>query len=298
MPTTAELIDICRTRYINAGHREDRNKLSAGISDNETTLPLTFDAGTIVRGSKVSVGLEDMYVWSSQGTSAVVERGQFGSTADDHAQGAIVRINARPSPFEVLGALNDTIVDLSNAGVYQVRTVDIEDASGVAYAYNLPTVGYKSPIDARALIDGADDDWPLLHDWSIADGIPTDAPFTAGRAFRLFEPVQVGTTIRVRYKADLTDGLAALDDDVVGVSGIPAYAVDLLPIGAALKLTAGREIARARDDVQGDTRRAGEVGANHNLMAPRALMAMWDSQLTAVLNRQALEHPVRMKVIR
>jgi len=293
MTTVAALVEITRNRYINAGHREERNRLAAGITDSDESLTIEFDAGGLARGSRLSVGLEDMYVWSVQGSTVNVDRGQFGTTPAAHDQGDIVHVNARPSTADVVAAFNETITTLTNRGLFRVRHVDIT-GQPTTPAYDLPTTGYIAPIDVRWKDDAGDEDWPILRSWSVADSVATSG-FASGRALRVMDVVRSGATIRFRYRAELSAALDALDDVVEDVTGLPAYATHLLPLGAALRLVAGREVARSRDDRQGDTRRAEEVPPNANLLSARGIQSMFDAEVQATLDRLNLEHPVRYR---
>lgn len=297
MPTVADLIDITRHRYLLAGHREDRNRLAVSLDETVEELELERDPGVLTRGSKLSIGLEDMYVWGSNGLRVDVDRGQFGTTARAHDDGARIIVNARPSPAEVLTALNETVTQVTNGGVFRVLHVDLEsDGRSTIYPLDVDP-GWIAPFDVRVQVhDGPVDDWPAVHAWEVTGNVPTDTGDTV--ALRLHVPVPAGQTIRLRYKAALTPGLVDLDDDVSDATGLEEWAVDILPLGAALALIPGREVARNRDDIQGDTRRAGEVPPNSQLVASRGLLVQYETRLAAIRRRLHQTWPMKMRPAR
>jgi len=296
MTTVHQLIETCRQRYILAGHREERNRLATPVSDSDPVLSMTYALGSITRGSVISVGLEDCYVWSVNGATAEVDRGTFGSVAAAHDQGDTALVNARPTPQAVLAAINEVVIELSNMGLYQERHTDIV-IDGAAVPYDLATIGYMAPIEVRVEVDRTTDDWPLIFGWEVVGAAPT-TQFASGRALRVFDSIPSGRTVRFRYQAELTAGLTGLDDDVETITGIPPWAVDVLPLGAAVLLTGGREIARSDDTSQGDTRRAEEVPPNANLLAVRGVLALYEQRIAAIRRRLNKTNPQRMRAVR
>lgn len=294
MTTVQELVDRTRNHYMNAGRREERNRLSDAIDASAESLGIDFDAGGIARGAKISLGLEDMYVWGVTGQTADVQRGQFNTTAASHASKATILVNARPTPAEVVEQFDEVIHDLNGHGLFRVRTADVT-VTADDIAYDLALTDYLAPIDVRVEADGYAEDWPLIHRWDLARDLPT-SDFASGNALHVYDYTPIGNTVRFRYRSRLTPGLSAMDDDVETVTGMESWMVDLLPMGAALKLMAGREIARNRPDRQGDTRRAEEVPPNAQLLSVRGLKEQFDQRLRAVQRSLLSTYPTRVRV--
>lgn len=294
MTTVRELVDRTRNTYMNAGRREERNRLSDGIDASTESLGLDFDSGGIARGAKISLGLEDMYVWGVTGQTVDVQRGQFNTTAATHAANATILVNARPTPAEVVEQFDEVIHDLNGHGLFRVRTADVT-VTAADMAYDLALTDFLAPIDVRVDTGTTEDDWPLVHRWDLARDLPTSA-FASGNALHIYEAVPVGQTVRFRYRSRLTSGLSAMDDVVETVTGMESWMTDLLAMGAALRLMTGREIARNRDDRQGDTRRAEEVPPNAQLLSVRGLREQFDVRLRAVQRSLLSTYPTRLRV--
>ena len=65
--------------------------------------------------------------------------------------------------------------------------------------------------------------------------------------------------------------LADINEDVVSTTGLPATAVDILSMGAAIRVAEGREIARVIPQGVSDTRRSTEVPMGNALQSASAL---------------------------
>ena len=91
-------------------------------------------------------------------------------------------------------------------------------------------------------------------------------------------------TIRVTYAHELTASLAALTDVVETVTGLEAVAVDLLCIGAALTLTAGKEITLNETD-RATARRSADTPPGSFSQADSNLRTLWWDRVRAERGR-------------
>lgn len=296
--TTADL--IAETRQLLYGSRRDlRNKLNGAHNDTTTTFTFSYDLSSIRAGAKVSVGLEDAYVWevNASAKTATVDRGEFGSTAASHADATVALVNPIFSDNEILRAINAELHALSSPanGLFQMKAVDITysaavqgyDLAGVDSDFiDIHSLSYKTP--------GPEKDWPRIDSFRVERSMST-SEFASGNALVVFEGADPGQAIRVRYKAAF-DTLSTLSDSVATVTGAPASMHDLIAISAALHLLPGREVSRNFDEHQGDTRRAGEVppGANTNSM--RGLAVLRSQRIQEEAARLAKQYPTHLRV--
>jgi hypothetical protein len=263
-------------RHLYTGAKEERNKLAASVTVDASTVSLSYDLGGIQKGTKLSIDLEDMFVWSTASSSATVDRGQFGSTAAAHTQGSIVTVDAKFTDAEIFRALNDELRSLSSR-LFQMKTVDLT-YDPVSYAYNLTEVTNVRDIYAVYYESiSPDDDWPEVRGWELKRN-QSVSDFASGYALTV-PYADPSSTVRVLYRAPF-GYLSGLTDAVVATTGIPQSAIDIPPIGAAIRLTNGREIRRNFNEVQGDTRRAAEVPPGANLGASRNLIGWYERRIT------------------
>lgn len=294
MTTTRQVID--RTLgHLLRGRREQRNRLATTVNNVETTYVFTYDLGGITPGARVSIGLEDHWVWATTpaSKSATVQRGDGGSTPAIHTASDLVQVNPQYSRYDVVLAVNEELGDLSSPvnGLFQLLAIDLTYDSAVR-GYDL--AGVTSFLDVYELrwksTDTTSKRWPLIRTWNISRKMAA-AEFASGTA--IFIPgAEHGQTIRLRYKAGFT-ALSTTDETQVveTVSGLHAEAVDILSLGAALRLAAGRPIPRAASNVQGDTRRGEEATTGDMVTSMAAIRALRQTRIQAEAARLAQAYP-------
>lgn len=296
MPTTSDLIEDT-LRHLFTGHREERNVLSTPVGVADTTLAFTGELRGIKPGAVVEVDLELMYVQAvgEAAKTATVIRGEHGSVAAAHPAGAKVTVNPKFPRHDVLQALNDDLRDLSSPvnGLFRVRTVDVAfnasvrgyDLAGVTDILELQELRYEAFGSSRS--------WPEVRGFELARSMDP-ADFASGLALFLGHHVPGGADVRVRYRAPFGT-LQTLADDVVLATGLAAEAVDLPPLGAALRMTAGRPVKRAFTETQGEPRRAEEVGVQDELISSRGIASTRTSRVVAEAARLARLWPRRTR---
>lgn len=293
MTLVSDVIERARRHLYSGETRDERNKATAALTTSDTTVGLTYDGPGVQRGAILAVDLEEMYVWSSSSTTATVSRAENGTTAAAHAAGATILVNPKFSPFSILQAVNEELADLSSPvnGLFKVGSVDFTYSAGTD-TYDL--TGVTDLIDILDVTYDTNDGssrWPRLRreHWSLARGMQA-AEFASGMALTINGWATSGRDINVIYKAPFT-ALSSLSQNVETISGLPATAVDILSIGAAIRLTAGTEVSRNFLD-QSDTRRAEEVPPQARGSAMRALVGLRRERIDAEKARLLAKYPV------
>lgn len=297
MPTTTKnLIDQTKA-HLYRGFREQLNQLAADAASGATSLSFVYDLGGIAPGARVSVGLEDYHVWDATPSTktATVQPGMYGSTTSAHSKNDIVVVNPKFSDQEILQAINDDLIDLCapSNGLFQVKTATLTfnpsnsgyDLTGVTNVDGIIEVKWKQLGSSR--------NWPTLRAWAVKRNLPT-TDFASGKALFVYDYIDPGVSIVVSYKAPFGT-LAALTDDVA-TTGLPTTATDLPPLGAAIRLTAGREVHRNFDEVQGETRRAEQVPPGANLHSADALRQLRKERIIAEAERLSQQYPIRTPI--
>lgn len=284
-------------RHVYAGSLDQRNKLSAPFTAGGTTLSFTYDLGKLAKGTLLEIDLELFYVWSVDATAktAVVDGAQLGSTPANHSTAALVTVSPKFPQFSILKALNEDLYDLSSPanGLFQVKTVDI--------AYNASLSGYDltASVDPLSIVDlryksGASDAyWPPIRDYEISRNMAT-TEFASGTAVFLIQGGMPGQTIRVKYRGGFSP-LVNTTDDVLTVAGLPLSAHDIPPLGAAVRLVAGREIKRNFTESQGQPRRADEVQPGAIGASAKQLSALRQQRIAAESARLVDQYPIQLR---
>lgn len=286
-PTVSFLLDRTK-QYLLTGQRESRNRLSNAVNAAETSLTFTFDLGRIASGARVCIDLEDMYVWTVAAQTAEVERGQFGSTADLHDAGSMVFVDPRYSNSEIFRALQNTFVALNGMGLWQMLSVDLTYDPSID-GYDLTGTSSSWIEEYQVLYDtGIRGNWRRVENFIVHQTMPT-SDFPSARSITIFDGGVANRTIRVQYRAKFSP-ITALDNDVTAL-GLPYSALDLLPLGAAIRLTSGTEIRRNDITSQGDTKRPSEVPAGAALRSNLGLQGQFQSLLKAEVDNLSAQYP-------
>lgn len=288
--TFADLIERTR-RHLYTETRDQRNRLTGALTSNATTLAVDFDLNGIQPGAILAIDLEELYVWSVTASNIEVARGHNGSTAATHAAGSMIYVNPKHSTFAISAALNDDIIDLSSPanGLYRVARTAITYDAAIG-GYDLGVTDFIDLIEVAFDINDASRQWPTIPraDWRIKRNMPT-ATFASGTMLSLNTYAEPGRPLNIVYKAPFVT-LSALADDVDD-TGLPSTALDLPPLGAAINLTVGAEVARNFLS-QGETRRSQEVPPGARLGEMRGLAAQRATRISAESARLYAQYPV------
>ena len=287
MTTASDLIESTRG-HLFTGQPENLNRLASGITAITETIPLSYDITGIGRGTIIEIGLEQIFVFvvdSSSKTVTACIRGYNGTTGAIGTTGDRVTVSPKFPRARVLTAINDDLADLSSPmnGLYRTLSVDLTFNAAVM-GYDLTgVIGMMGISDLRYRTIGPEKSWPQINNYAVLRNMPT-SDFASGSALVLYEGGSPGQTVRVTYQAPFTS-LATLADDVLAISGLSATAHDIPPLGAAVRLAAGREVRRNFDEAQGEPRRAEEVPPQANAQATRELVRLRQQRIVAEQSR-------------
>lgn len=292
--TCAELIDQTKSDFLVSGLTPQQNRLAAPYTASGGTLTFTYDLRGIAPGATIGLGQNTFYVWATDPATktATVQGGYQGST-DDHADaGDVVTVNPRYSDHRIFRALNQTLAALSApaVGLFQVQqgtlsydgTASGYPMTGVTDLLSIAEIRYDTPGFDNRLSRLPRTSWRLEKSEGTPDSFLIRLNGGVGDSF--------GQALTVLYKTafgqftDLTDTTA----DV----GLPESAEDILPMGAALRLLAAKEIRRNDLNAQGDTRRPEEVPAGASTGAQSLLRAQYASRVHEEASRLAAVYPL------
>lgn len=286
----SDLIEETR-RLLFTGAREERNKLNGAVTNVATTLTCTYPLGSISRGSKLSIDLEDMYVWDTSSlTVSPIDRGQYGSIAAAHTSLSTIHVNPKFSNWEIFNAVNDEINDLSSPmnGLYYIGVDEIEYNPSIQ-GYSYLATGLLDIYDVQYEVTGPSLAWYQSADYELSRNM--GANFAAGSAL-FIRDAYPHRSVLVKGKFAFTELAPAMTTNLT-TSNVPSTAYDILSLGAAMRLTAPREIRRNFNEVQGDTRRAEEVPPGANLGGSRELARLRNDRIRAERARLSLINPTR-----
>lgn len=296
--TCADLIAESK-RYLYSGRYDPINKVTSSLNSSETSVTFTYGLGGIQAGSYICVDLEMMYVWQVTNVSTntvTVERGVLGSTAAAHSAGALATLNPKFSDYAIFTALNAELDDLSSPqnGLFKVTNVTLTYNAAVR-GYNLTSAtDVREILTVQAETTGPEKAWPYLKNFTLRRNADT-TDFASGFAVILEESGWQGRDIRVAYATKFSP-FTATSDNIASVTGLPANANDIPPVGAALRLQYLREGQRNFNEAQPDTRRATETPPGSQLQGARGLEILRRRRIAAESVRLRRDYPHRRRV--
>lgn len=254
--------DLINATYVHlsgpAGEKVDL--LDAGVNASTSSLVLTDGIGGVGPGRIIEIDDELMYARSyvdSTKTLTVI-RGYRGTTAASHSSDAIVTIAPRFPRAFVRNALRDEIKSWPK-NIYAVDTADVTvtDARG----YDLPIGDYISILGAYlSPYDTTTEAWTSLSASSYdVRRAQVTSDFASGVSLTIPLSYTPARTVRVVYARKFD--VSSMDDDVAVATtiGVPCSAMDIPPLGAAWRLTRGREVRRTDLQAQQQSRSAEQV---------------------------------------
>lgn len=294
--TTRALIEDAK-RLLLGGQSQQMNKLAANVVAGATQLTFQYPLSGIEAGARIAIGFELFHVWAVDQTAkmATVDGAQEGSTAAGHTAGDIAYIKPKFSDFAILQALNDDIADLSSPGngLFRIQAVDITwDATIAGYTLTAPNM-LGEPLELRYKTSSIDKYWPVIDpgDYDVARDMAA-SEFASGSAIFIRRGGQQGYPIRLRYMASFGSLSTDPAEDVETVTGLPATALDIPPLGAAARLVLPREVKRNFTEAQGDSRRGDEVPAGAVANSGKALIQLRQQRIMAEAYRLQAEFPI------
>lgn len=293
MTTTEQWVAEVRD-HLEGNSSDDANLLASPYTAGSGTLTVTDALGNIGPGAYLSIGLNTLLVTGvNQLTkTATVIGGQRGSTDANAAANAMVRVNPRFTDFQIVREINRHLPTLSapRTGLYQVATTTL-DYDGPTEGYNLAGVtGLIRVLEVRRETYGATLAWPTVETtmWDVYRSAPSD--FASGTALRV-RGVDTGLTVQVVYAKTFT----ALAYDLtinVNTTGVSTEQEDIPPLGAAIRLMSGREVARNQRSAQGDSRRAEEVPPSAVGRSYAGLVGLWEARVAEESSRLRAQFPL------
>lgn len=286
-PLATELVEATK-RYLYSGYQDELNILEGLISPLDTVINLGQDPQGVTRGATIAIDLEEIFVWAVKDRQLTVQRGMNGSTPVGHLAGSLVHIKPKFSSFRIFNELNNELADLSSPvnGLFRAMRTEL--------TWNATQSSYDLPGDIISVQEvrsqGFDRRYEKLESYELVRSVPS-TDFGSGTGIVFHEDGAPGRLVRVLYKAPFTP-MATMLDDVPLVTGLPPSAVDIPPMGAALRLVAPREVKRNFTESQGEPRRAEEVPPNAVASSLRGLASLRAQRILAEAMRLAAQYPV------
>jgi hypothetical protein len=238
-------------------------------------------------------------VWATDNTAnTATVQGGWDSTVDaNQPVNATVTVSPRFPQARIVQSLNEelTVLCAPTNGLFQMATLEFPYISVVS-GYDLPTSPNQilEVYDVRYDIPGPSKKWPRIEkvNWRYESGAETLA-FPSGQSLTLSAGGYPGFNVRVFYKAAFNPVLTNLTADAAAATGMSTSMLDIPPLGAAIRLMAGREIKRNFIEGQPDTRRSTEVPPGATARAGMNIQMYYNQRIAQEKSRLQQLWPVK-----
>ncbi|MFY9588677.1 MAG: hypothetical protein WAT66_14630 [Actinomycetota bacterium] len=262
--TLQQLVTATRESHLLGGQRQVVSRLTAAITTT-TQVAITLTGTAPAPNSVLTIDSEDIYVISASGASTVdVVRGWNGTTPATHLINVLVYHNQKFPDWKIIDEINNELASLTSPsnGLFRPRTVSLTGVSG-RVGYDLTGVGTDFidvlSVDVRDLAGTITFAYRGSRYWDVKRNMPV-ADFPSGFGLFFRRAVPSAHTLLVTYAATYGRvAVANLATDIGTTTGIQETAEDILPLGAAINLLAGREPKRNFTEARPESRPAADV---------------------------------------
>ena len=296
--STAERI----RRHLGPGHNMEVAVLAVAIDDSTTTVK--FLGTALPRGVQVGVTLgidtELMRIISldTSNVQVTVIRGFLDSEAANHADLAQIDIAPRFSMLDIVDAMQSEIDSWGTSLYYTLadtltvapsaQTVELPvewtDCLGVVRCNQNEL---SSTSDATVV-------WPELPIRMIRGTASTfDGATVSGILLRFLEPIRYGSVYVVVAMPFHGDGMTTAQDLVTDFH-IPTSILDVLEMGAQIRLIANSDYGRGSRQPQDEARRAEETPMGSMVSIEQLGIARYERRKAAEVRRLRHAYPIRI----
>jgi hypothetical protein len=303
--TFNEMVDEVLVNLSGYTYQQDR---STYLSSAVTTLTSPSSSPTILSlGSTDNVGkgiieVDDELMWvnsfdrvANTATIAPYGRGYLGTTATTHAVDAKVTISPIFPRYSVKKAVNDTIRAMG-ASLLAIKQTTFTFNPAVT-TYEFENLDIENILTMMWQDIGPSKEWIRIRRWDFDPFADVSTWGSGSQTVTIGDYITPGRTVKVMYTTP-PNVLKNNSDVYETVTGLPASSKDVAVLGAAYRLLAYLDPARASqispqaDEI--DARRA--FGSANS--AARQLFALYTQRLSEEVQAQQGKYPTRVHYTR
>lgn len=286
-------------------YQQDRSTyLTAAVTTttSPSSSPTILSLGSTDNVGKGIIEVNDELMWvdsfdrvANTATIAPYGRGYLGTTATTHAVDAKVTISPIFPRRSVKNAINDTIRAVG-ASLLAIKQTTFTFNPAVT-TYEFENLDIENILTMMWQDIGPSKEWIRIRRWDFDPFADTATWGSGSQTVTIGDYITPGRTVKVMYTtppAVLSNG----SDDYATVTGLPESSKDVIILGAAYRLLAYLDPARASqispqaDEI--DARRA--FGSANS--AARQLFALYTQRLNEEVQAQQGKYPTRVHYTR
>jgi hypothetical protein len=306
MTTLSNMIDEVLVNLAGYTFQQDRStylKTAVSTTTSSVASPTTLSLGSTDSVGKGIIEIDEELLWvdaydrvSNTATISPYGRGYLGTTAATHAAESKVTISPTFPRFNIKRAINDTIRSLG-ANIFAVKSTTFTFNAAIS-TYAFANLNIKNILTVSWQEIGPTKEWRPIRKWDL-DSVanPEAFGYTTGtdivQTITLGEAPISGRTVKVVYATD-PNPFASNDEVYTTVTGLPESTRDVVILGAAYRLLAFLDPARAAQvSPQADeTDSKRPYGASQS--ATKQLYALYIQRLNEETKAQQQNYPPKV----
>lgn len=289
-------------RHLGPGHNMEVSVLAVAVDDDDTIIKFLGTAlpRGVQEGVTLGIDTELLRVISidTGNVQVTVIRGFLDSTAAGHALNAQIDVAPRFSMLDIIDAMQSEIDSWGQSLYYTLA--DTLAVSTSAQNIELPVewadcLGViRCNQSELSSTSDASTVWPELPVRMIRGTNTTfDGAVVSGILLRLLEPIRYGAVYVVVAMPFHADGMATTQDLSTDFH-IPTSMLDVLEMGAQIRLVANSDYARGSRQPQDEARRAEETPMGSMVSIEQLGIARYERRKAAEVRRLRHTYPIRI----
>jgi len=267
-----------------------------------SSSPLVLSLGSTDNVGKGIVEIDDELMWvnsfdrvANTATIAPYGRGYLGTTAATHAVDTKVTISPIFPRYTVKRAINDTIKAVGS-GLFSIKQTTFTYNAAVT-TYEFQDLEIENILTMMWQDIGPSKEWIRVRRWDFDPFADVDTWGSNSQTVTIGDYITSGRTVKVMYTTRPSE-LENNSDVFETVTGLPSSSRDVIILGAAYRLLAYLDPARASQvSPQADEIDAKRTFGSAN-SAARQLFALYQQRLNEEVKAQQGQYPTRVHYTR
>ncbi len=303
--TLLQMIDEVLVNLSGYTFQQDRSTyLTSAVTTltSPSSSPLILSLASTDNVGKGVVEVDEELMWvdtfdrvGNNATVAPYGRGYLGTTASTHAVDAKVTVSPIFPRYVVKNAINDTIRAVGTQLMAVKQTSFTFNAAVNTYEFD--NLNIENILTMMWQDVGPTKEWIRIKRWDF-DPLADTATWGSGsQTVSIYDYITPGRTVKVMYVTQ-PSALSSTSDVFETVTGYPSSAKDVIILGAAYRLLAYLDPARASQiSPQADEIDAKRAFGSAN-SAARQLFALFQQRLREEISAQQGQYPPRVHYTR
>jgi hypothetical protein len=286
-------------------YQQDRSTyLTAAVTTltSPSSSPLILSLGSSDNVGKGIIEIDDELMWvdsfdrvANTATIAPYGRGYLGTTAATHAVDTKVTISPIFPRYSVKRAINDTISAVGGSLLSIKQTTFTFNAAVTTYEFE--NLNIENILTMMWQDIGPSKEWIRIRRWDFDPFADVAVWGSGSQTVTIGDYITPGRTVKVMYTTR-PEQLVNSSDVYSTVTGLPDSSKDVIVLGAAYRLLAYLDPARASQiSPQADEIDAKRAFGSAN-SAARQLYALYQQRLTEEVKAQQGQYPPRVHYTR